>query len=272
MTRTRAAIAATAALAALQLLAVALSLDHPDRLRSIHDAGGWVASIFGAAGAVVAARTFSPGEYLRRVWVLLATGSVLLLVGHAIRSAWINTTPQAAFDDSALIYPRLVLVAAANTATTWGLLLLAYSYTHSGLEVPRTAAFNALWLAVAALALVLMVVQLRQDLAHFDTARHAAGSLTSIISTLADTADLILIAPVLRIAYLMRGGRLAGVWWAMGLSEALWLIYDCRAWIAHPLPLDQAHVMSLLLAVRIPALALVGLAGLLHREAVTAAG
>jgi hypothetical protein len=153
----------------------------------------------------------------------------------------------------------------------WGLILLAYSYTHSGLSVPRTPAFNALWAAISALALVLLVVELRQDIADFDTPRHVAGALTGMVSTLADAAGLILIAPVLRIAYLMRGGRLAGAWWAVGLSEALWLIYDCRAWLAHPLPFDQAHVFALLSVVRNPALALMGLGGLLHREIATAA-
>jgi hypothetical protein len=75
---------------------------------------------------------------------------------------------------------------------------------------------------------------------------------------------------VFRIAYLMRGGRLAGAWWAVGLSEALWLAYDCRSWIARPLPFDPAHVFALVSVVRSPALALVGLGGILHREAVTA--
>jgi len=269
MTRTRMAIAATAALAAAHLAAVAAFLDNPAAVRQAHDAGGWAASIFGAFGAVVGARTFARGEYLRKVWGLLAAGGVLLVAGHAVRSAWINTSPEIAFDDSVLIYPRLVLVTAANTSTTWGLFLLAYSYGRSGLNVPRTAAFNALWAAVSALAVVLMVVQLREDSASFDGPRHVAGALTGMVSTLADTADLIMIAPVLRIAYLMRGGRLAWVWWAVGFSEAFWLVYDCRAWLVHPLPFDPAHAFAIITVVRNPALALPGLAGILHREAVT---
>jgi hypothetical protein len=270
MNRTRWAISATAALAAAHLVGVALSLGDPAQIQRVHDAGGWMASIFGAFGAVVAARTFSPGEYLRRVWGLLAAGSVLLVLGHAVRSAWIHTSPEIDFQDSVLIYPRLALVAGANICTIGGLYLLAYSYTHSGLDVPRTAAFNALWAAVSALAVVLMVVQLQKEAASFDSPRHVAGGVTGMISTLADTGGLILIAPVLRIAYLMRGGRLAGVWWAVGLSEALWLIYDCRTWLVRPLPFDSAHAFALLSVVRNPALALVGLGGLLHREAVTA--
>lgn len=270
MTRTRMAIAATAALAAAHLVAVVAFLDDPARVRQIHDAGGWAAALFGAFGAVVAARTFARGEYLRKVWGLLAAGSVLLVFGHAIRSAWINTSPEIAFEDSVLIYPRLLLVTAANAATTWGLFLLAYSYAHSGLDVPRTAAFNALWAAVSALAVVLMVVQLQKEAASFDSPRHVAGALTGMVSTLADTADLILIAPVLRVAYLMRGGRLAWVWWTVGFSEALWLVFDCRTWLARPLPFEPAHALAIISVVRNPALALPGLAGLLHREAVTA--
>jgi len=272
MTRTRIAIAVTAALAAAHLAAVMAFLDDPARVRQVHDLGGWAASIFGAFGAVVAARTFAPGEYLRKVWGLLAAGAVLLVAGHAVRSVWVNTTPEIGFEDSVLIYPRLLLVTAANTGTTWGLVLLAYSYAHSGLNVPRTAAFNALWAAVSALALVLMVVQLQKESADFTSPRHVAGALTGMVSTLADTADLILIAPVLRVAYLMRGGRLSVVWWVVGISEVLWLVYDCRVWLAHSFPVDPAHALAIIYVVRNPALAFPGLAGILHREAVTTQG
>jgi len=269
MTRTRMAILAVAALAAAHLAAVVAFLDNPAAVRQVHDAGGWAASLFGAFGAVAAARTFARGEYLRKVWGLLAAGAVLLVAGQALLSAWVHTSPGIVFGDSVLTYPRLVLVTAANAATTWGLFLLAYSYAHSGLNVPRTAAFNALWAAVSALAVLLMVVQLQKESADFDSPRHTANALTGMVSTLADTADLIMIAPVLRIAYLMRGGRLAGVWWVVGLSEVLWLVYDCRTWIARPLPLEPAQALALIYVVRNPALSFPGLAGILHREVVT---
>lgn len=269
MTRTRMAIAAVAALSAAHFVAVALSLNDPARVNLIQDAGGWAGSLLGAAGAVAAARAFARGDYLRRVWTLLAAGAVLLVAGHAIRSGWEHAVPGVAFNDSPLIYTRFLIVTGANVATTWGLVLLAYSYAHSGLNVPRTAAFNAVWLAVSAVAAALMVRQLQHDAGGFDSARHAFARMTSIVSTLSDAAIIVLIAPVLRVAYLMRGGRLAGPWWVIGLYGALWLIYDCKAWIAAPLPFDQAHVMSLVIAVRSPALALVGLGGILHREVVT---
>jgi len=268
--RARMAIAAVVVMSAAGLLGTALVADDPGRVRLVFDVGGWIAALFGAFGTVAAARTFARGDYLRRVWVLLATGAVLLVAGHAIRSAWLHAGTGADFYDSSLVYPRLAVVAAANAATTWGLVLLAYSYTHSGLSIPRTAAFNATWLAASAVAMALLVGQLREDLTRFGTALQAASSLTSIASTLGDSAQIVLIPPILRVAYLMRGGRLAGAWWAIGLSGALWLIYDCKTWIAMPLPFDDAHVLSVVAAVRIPALALTGLAGLLHREAITA--
>jgi hypothetical protein len=270
MTRTRMAVSATAALAAVHLVAVVLSLDDPNLVRWVHDVAGWVASIFGAFGAVVAARTFSRGDYLRKVWALMAAGAVLLVLGHAIRSVWEHSYPDVPFNDSPLIYTRMLIIAGSNTVNTWGLILLAYSYTHSGLDVPRTATFNALWVAASAIALALMARSLQHDLSHLETARRVGASVTNIASTLGDTANIILIAPILRVAYLMRGGRLAGAWWAIGLSGALWLIYDCKYWIAEPLPFDPARVNAVLVTIRNPALALVGLAGLLHREAVVA--
>ena len=41
-----------------------------------------------------------------------------------------------------------------------------------------------------------------------------------------------LLVPILRVAYLLRGGRLAWVWWALGISGAAWLLYDAREWVS----------------------------------------
>ncbi|HZN92777.1 MAG TPA: hypothetical protein VFB81_08725, partial [Myxococcales bacterium] len=225
--RARMAIAAVVAMAVAVFLGTALVLDDPRWVRLVFDAGGWAGSLFGAFGTVAAARTFARGDYLRRVWTLIAAGAALLLAGHAVRSIWGYAMPDVAFNDSPLVYPRFFIVTAANVCGVWGLALLAYSYAHSGIEVPRSAAFNAAWLAVSAVAAALVVHQLRLDVGGVDSVHKFFLKLTNIVSTLADAASFVLIAPVLRVAYLMRGGRLAGAWWAIGLSGALWLIYDC---------------------------------------------
>jgi hypothetical protein len=258
----------TAGLTLAHLVAVVVFLGDRNGLRITHDLAGWAASISGVVGTVAAARAFSRGDHLRRVWTLFATGSSLLLVGTALRSYWTHAAPFVEFYKSPFIFPRLVAVGGANLASTCGLILLVSTYARSGLKVPRSPRFMALWSALSAVALLLMLRQMQHDVARFgDAATQVAFAMTNVLSTVGDTTTIILIAPVLRIAYLMRGGRLASVWWAMGLSGAVWLVYDCREWIAALLP-QPAQALEVLKVLRTPGLVLVGLAGLRQQDAV----
>ena len=66
------------------------------------------------------------------------------------------------------------------------------------------------------------------------------------------------------------GGRLARVWWVMGLSGAAWLLYDSRAWLALLVPGQEAAALELLRVTRTVGLAAVGVAGWMQRDALTA--
>lgn len=270
MNRTAMGIGVTAGLVLAHLLGVVVFLGSPDGLRITHDLAGWAASIAGVVGTAAAARIFARGDHLRRVWMLLAAGSSLLLVGHALRSYWVWThhEPLQHFAYSPMIWPRMLVVGAANVTATWGLIQLASTYTRSGLEMPRSPRFSALWIVLSAAALFLLVWQFRFDIGRFGSAGETAAALTNMVSTLGDTATVVLITPILRIAYLMRGGRLARVWWAVGLSGAMWLLYDYKDWIAPA----STQALELLRILRTPGLALMGLAGLLQQDVVVRSG
>jgi hypothetical protein len=75
------------------------------------------------------------------------------------------------------------------------------------------------------------------------------------------------VVPLLRVAYLMRGGRLARVWWLMVLSGAAWLVFDTRAWLVVYFPGSADEWLSLLRVMRTLGLAAMGLAGLQQRAA-----
>lgn len=263
------ALAVVSSLYVAHLVAVALSLETPEQIPVWHDVFGWVASGVGVAGTWLAMRVFSPGDHLRRVWTLFFISALLLLVGTALRSYWLYAAPGQSFIASPLIIPRALVVISANVTATLALTLLVGTYRRSGLQAPWTPPSLLLWFSVAAVAAVLCVRSFQQ-LWVWGSAAQNASTLTGLASTLGDTITIILIVPALRVAYLMRGGRLGWVWWAMGLSGAAWLLYDGRDWLAALLPGEPASNLELLRVLRTPGLALVGLAGFFQREALRA--
>lgn len=267
-----AAISLVGALAVAHLAGVLFSLGDPPSLRLWHDVAGWAGSIIGVVGTVAAASAFSRGDHLRRVWTLFAAGAALLLVGTALRSAWTHLAPDRSFLESPLLPVRMVVVTAANVVSVWALVLLVGTCRRAGLQPEPSWKANALWLLTGVAALSIAVPQLIADVRRFDDgAALAMSSVTSIASTLGDFTTILLIAPILRVAYLLRGGRLAWVWWMMALSGAIWLVYDGRSWLADLVPGDAANNLQLLMVTRSSGLALVGLAGWLQRSALMTA-
>lgn len=264
-------IAFTSALVLGHLVAVAVSLGDDRRVQVVQDLAGWVASIIGVVGTVTAVRCFERGDYLRRVWMLFAIGAVLLLIGTALRSHWTFAAPDRSFAESPLALPRMLVVIGANTVSVWALALLALTYRRSGLQPEHDWKSIGLWMLAGAAALAISVPQWIVDvrrMAEGPPMTWIAGS--SFASTVGDFATVLLIAPILRVAYMLRGGRLAWVWWAMAASGAVWLVYDSREWIAAILPGTTAHNIELLRVLRSPGLALVGVAGWIQRSALTA--
>ncbi len=271
MTRALAGIAAVVALGIVHAVWVAMSFGGPDGTRLAHDVAGWAGSVLGVVGTVAAAATFARGDHLRRVWSLLALGSALLLVGTALRSHWTHVAPDRPFTESPLLPARMVVVTGANVASVWALVLLALTWRRSGLKPPLTWQAVALWGTSAAAALAIALPQYVIDFRRLgQSAADTCSAITSIASTMGDMMTVLLIAPILRVAYWLRGGRLSWAWWAMAISGAVWLVFDSREWIAQLLPGDAAWNLEMIRVTRSLGLSLVGLAGWLQREAVAA--
>lgn len=268
MTRPATAILGVLVLAAAHAVAVGLSLGVAERVRTWHDLAGWVASAVALVGAWLGATTFVRGDYLRRVWGWFAAAAFLLLVGTALKSHWMHVAPGRPFSESPLAAHRMVVVTAANAAATYAWVLLVLTFRRAGLRAPWTARFASLWAAAAAAALAIAIPQILDDVRSLAEPGGASSAITSMASTLGDTATIVLVVPILRVAYLMRRGRLAWPWWTMGLSGVVWLIYDVKDRLAVFLPGDEAANLALIQTLRTPGLALLGLAGFLQREAV----
>ncbi|MBN9688141.1 MULTISPECIES: hypothetical protein [unclassified Corallococcus] len=254
------------------LAAVATSFQDAQRLALVGDVAGWTVGLLAVAGTAAAALSFGSGDYLRRVWGLLTAGAVLSLVSTALRSYWMHAVPDVPFTQSPLLPVRMGVVVLANVCTTFALVLLARTYKQSGLQPPPSSRASLLWavaavasLAVGGPALVAAAGHLGQGFAATCTA------VIALASTLADMTTILLVAPILRVAYMLRGGRLAWVWWAMGVSGAVWLFYDAREWLAPLLPGNPAEAVELLRTLRTSGLAMLGLAGWLQRSALMSA-
>ncbi|MBF5043476.1 hypothetical protein FGE12_13850 [Aggregicoccus sp. 17bor-14] len=257
-----------AALACVHLLAVALCLALSAPTTWIHECAYWLACAIGVVGTWRALGAFVPGDHLRRVWTLLAAGAVLLFVGTALRSYWYAVAGPTPFVQSPLLPWRTGVVVLANLVSTWALVLLAFTYQRAGLSPKMTWRSALAWAVGLALSLAVAVPQLRLDFAQLSAGEVSALSpITSIVSTLGDMLTILLIVPLLRVAYLMRGGRLARVWWVMGVSGAAWLVYDARAWLALLAPGHEAAALELLRVTRTVGLSAVGVAGWLQHAA-----
>ncbi|RKH37725.1 hypothetical protein [Corallococcus llansteffanensis] len=261
-------LGAVAGLQVVHLLAAATFLQDAHRLSLTGDVAGWAVGLLAVAGTLAATLSFAPGDYLRRVWGLLTLGAFLSLVSTALRSYWMHAVPDVPFASSPLLPVRMVVVVLANVSTTFALVLLARTYRQSGLEPPPSSRATVLWAVAAVSALAVGGPALVTAMGHLG--QGFAATCTAVIalaSTLADMTTILLVAPILRVAYMLRGGRLAWVWWAMGVSGAVWLLYDAREWLAMVLPGNPTEVVELLRTLRTSGLAMLGLAGWLQRSA-----
>ncbi|RKH46700.1 hypothetical protein D7Y23_23200 [Corallococcus sp. AB050B] len=264
-------LGAVVVLQLVHLAAVANALQDARQLALVGDAAGWAVGLLAVAGTAAAALAFGSGDYLRRVWGLLTAGAALSLVSTALRSYWMHAVPDVPFTDSPLLPVRMGVVVLANVCTTFALVLLSRTYKQSGLQPPPSSRATLLWAVAAVAAVAVGGPALVKAVGHLG--QGFAATCTAVIalaSTLADMTTILLVAPLLRVAYMLRGGRLAWVWWAMGMSGAVWLFYDAREWLAPLLPGNPAEAVELLRTLRTSGLAMLGLAGWLQRSALMA--
>jgi hypothetical protein len=272
MSRAAVATLAVVLLTAAHAVAIGTYFPDADGLRLSHDAFWWIASLAGVAGTLAGVRAFARGDHLRRVWSLLAATAALLLLGTALSSVWTHVAPGVDLARSPLIVPRFLGIVGANVCLTWALILLATTLRQAGLRPEPSLGAVAVWIAVLVLAILLGARQLVLGAGRLcDTAGVSAtlAVLANMVSTAGDTVMLVLLVPILRTAFLLRGGRLAGAWWAMGVSSAAWLLFDTRGLLAPAFPSSDL-ALELLRVLRTPGIALFGLGGFLQREALRA--
>lgn len=204
-------------------LAVAGSLDGPDR-------DGFVAwqrialRVFAIVGCYAAASVFEAGDRLRRAWLWVGIGTVIILIRDVLRlfpRFWPDPDPQA----EAIITTLGVL---SNVALLAGIWMLARAWKLVTLESPGgRAGMVAIVVVAAALGLAVAGPGALQSIravadGHWDY-------LILAVSALVDIVSLCLIAPLLLTAVALRGGLFFWPWALITASRLAWVFYDAAA-------------------------------------------
>ncbi|HEX3344317.1 MAG TPA: hypothetical protein VHS09_07075, partial [Polyangiaceae bacterium] len=157
------------------------------------------AKVLALVGCGAAAWTFEPGDYLRRAWLLLAAGTLFLFARDAVALA------------AGPVVAEGALATAGNACSVAGTWLLARAWTMAGLDEGDTP--TGKWpLRTAAIAVSLLVTgwPLVGDLGAL--ARGDAFAVVPLVSDVADTVVLALLAPLLRTTLALQGGVLRWPW------------------------------------------------------------
>jgi hypothetical protein len=216
------------------------------------------AKVLALAGCAVAAWTFEPGEYLRRAWVLVGAGTLLLFGRDVVALAGGSVLAQG------------VLATAGNGFGVAGTWILARVWTVSGLD--EGDAPTGKWpLRTGAVALAVLVTgwPLVGDLGAL--ARGDAFAVVPLASDVADTVVLALLAPLLRTTLALQGGVLRWPWALLTVSNLLWLVFDAVYGVLGLLHVEPSRAHVATEALRVIATMYLFSAGFAQRKAVKAA-
>jgi hypothetical protein len=204
-------------------LAVAGSLEGPAQ-------DGFVAwqrialRVLAIAGCYAATSVYEPGDRLRRAWLWLGIGTVIILARDVLRLLprfWPNPDSEAETILTALgILSNLALLA--------GIWMLARAWKLVTLERPGgRAGMAAIIVATAVAALLIAGPGALQSL------REVTGGhrdyLVILVSALVDIVSLCLITPLLLTAVALRGGLFFWPWALITASRFAWVFYDAAA-------------------------------------------
>jgi len=179
-----------------------------------------LAKVLWLAGALAAARVFDAGDYLRRGWLLIATGVVFFLLRDVTQIPAID----AAMPPTLGGIVRGVLVVMGNVAQVSGVWTLARVWNAVGLDDAVRGQRKVLFAAAAALLGVLT----GPSIAH-DAMTTLGGSLEAVphlASDLGDALSFLLLAALVRTVLALRGGVVFWTWLLFAAGQVAWVLFD----------------------------------------------
>jgi hypothetical protein len=180
--------------------------------------------ILAAWGCFAAVSAFEPGDRLRRAWLCLGSGTILILARDILR-LFPPYAPGAGPEAQAILTG---LGVTSNLALLAGILMLARAWRLVAIELPGgRPGVAAIALVTAAVALLVAGPgALREAQA---VAEGNWSSLIFLVSALVDIVTLCLIMPLLLTAVALRGGSFSWPWGLLAASQISWLLYDVAA-------------------------------------------
>jgi hypothetical protein len=225
--------------------------------------------ILGTLGLLIAALTFSPGDYLRRGWGLCAMCYVFLLGRDLSFVLW-----PAEPTSGAIVVGRALLIVLGNACIVAGTWTLARAWRVAGMAmtVSQTAARAATGVAVTLSLLIAGPVTVLD--AYITLHGHAPDYVPdwshawTVFSDLGDLLALPVIGPVALTAFAVRGGSLRWPWTLLAISLTAWLAFDAILTVPELLHVGAAQFEPVAECARVLAGSSALAAGLAQRRAV----
>jgi hypothetical protein len=184
--------------------------------------------VLATAGGFAAISAFERGDPMRRAWVWLSGGTVLILLRDVLR---LFPAFQAANAGPAAQTVLSALGILSNVALLSGIWTLATFWKKASISLPgsRSGIF-AVALVTAGLAGVVAgpgAFKAAQQLGAGDW-----STAVFLVSAVVDILSLCLITPLLLTAVALRGGIFSWPWGLITASQLSWLLYDAAANLA----------------------------------------
>ncbi len=215
-------LAAFPLLYAAAFVAVTLSLLGGEALGPFVTWQRILARVLALAGCLAAMSVFERGDHLRRAWLFLSVGTLLILSRDLLRLLPVFA-PDTAGPEGQLVISALAIL--SNLSQLAGVWMLAHSWRRAAIALPggRT---GALTVGIVA-ALLAVAVAGPAALTHARAV--AAGDSTAlvlVVSAVVDILSLCLVAPLLLTAISLRQGLFVWPWALIVASRLSWLLYD----------------------------------------------
>jgi hypothetical protein len=181
--------------------------------------------ILAAAGCFAAVSVFDRGDHLRRAWLSLGAGTIVILTRDVLR-LFPAFQPANAGPGEQVILSGLGIL--SNLALLTGVWLLARSWRMASILLPGGRS-GAVVMGVVTAVLALAVA----GPGAVESAREVTGgnwnSLVLLVSAVVDVVSLCLIAPLFLTALSLRGALFSWPWSLVTASQLSWLFYDAAA-------------------------------------------
>lgn len=181
--------------------------------------------VLAAVGCFAAASVFDRGDHLRRAWLALGAGTIVILLRDVLRLfPWFQ--PGSAGPGEQVLLSGLGIL--SNVALLGGVWMLARSWRMAAIALPGGRSGV---IAVTVITAVVTIAVAGPGAA--ESARQVGSgnwnALVLLVSAVVDILSLCLIAPLFLTALSLRGALFSWPWGLVTVSQLSWLLYDAAA-------------------------------------------